>query len=294
MNITDSLTWVLGWAQTDGSFDKDRPRVQFRVEPKDIDVLEKIKYILDDTDNKISIKPNNGGLTQIAEFKLTNRFLHGFKYLKTEAPPELTPTQTRSFIRGLFEGDGSLYWDPKCKHSVVEFTNNNPHVVEYVSKTFSYLLDFPPKEIKVDNKLRFKDKFKSELKPSYRIYWTGRRANLIAWYLWHGEIENTSLDRKRNLYLTQVLGNNIEKEELLNLLTALKCDLYDDKIHINVRADLTLEWAKRIKHLLCANATPIILKSTSNKGKRIDYFGLHVPKLMKIETNSFIYKSIWT
>lgn len=293
MLMNDNFAWILGWAQTDGSFDKERPRIQFRVEPTDIDVLHKIKYLLNDFDNQIFIKPNNEGTGKIAEFKITHRNLYSFKYIKTENPPDFSPSETRSFLRGLFEGDGSLYWDKRCKHNVIEFTNANVNMVDYVNKTISYLLNFPAKDTKIDFKRRFEGKQKKETIPSYRIYWTGRRANLIAWYLWHGNIEDVSLDRKRNLYYCQVLENNLSKIELENLLKAVKCIIIDDKIHINIRGDLTLEWAQRLKHVLCNNATPIILRQNKNKEKIVKYYGLHLPKIIKTNKDSIIYQSIW-
>lgn len=287
-HLTDADAWVLGLLQTDGHFIEGRPRIQLRLHPDDIDVLEKVKIAVDDVANAIKVVPNNYGRTQIVEFKFTNKFFYTFSYLKTEAPPEFSPTQKRAFLRGLFEGDGSLYMDKRNSQCVIEFTNNNYEMVKYVADELSNLLGLPHKEVKVDRK----ERFNKILLPSYRIYWTGRRANLIAWFLWHGDIDNTSMDRKRRYYQANVLSNNISEFELNNLLNAVKCEISNNQIVINIRSDMTLEWAQRIQKITSSNMAPVIIRK-ANANRYGSYYGLHIPKQLRFDSNDVSFQTIW-
>lgn len=117
--ITPKVAWVLEWYLADGSIGSNNNAVVLGVNDKDCDILHKMKEffeysgpILNKT-TKIKNKTHIGKVLQICSKQIRSDFIHygicprktsNEKYLKCINTEKLD----RCFIRGIFEGDGTL------------------------------------------------------------------------------------------------------------------------------------------------------------------------------------------
>lgn len=107
----------------------------------------------------------------------------------------------------------------------------------------------------------------------YVVAWEGNTARLIAWWLYHGDIRHCSLDRKLDKYQQCVLDCLSSENENINILRASKAFIDEnDEIAFLVPSLQTLDWAKRLQHILSFNTVPVF----HNKGRR-KYYHLYIP-----------------
>lgn len=107
--------WVYGWLITDGSVDAKRNQIRLMLKRHDRDVLEKIKIMLDFTGEVIDGEQKDGrkfSYLRICRKEMTeDLFSLGLarqdKTFNT-AMPQLPDELFWDFIRGVFEGDGSI------------------------------------------------------------------------------------------------------------------------------------------------------------------------------------------
>lgn len=266
--MNKEIAWFLGFLLSDGSIIRPTYRgkgneqhISFCIHYKDKEVLYKIKDILH-TRAKVHVYPNYKSPQAKIEIYDRKDIEKEFYDIKEHVPVEKIKGYERHFIRGLIDGDGCLYYRKNRGNGLmINFIDEKKEIVDWVNKTIC-------KELNI----KYKECTYKEKDHIYSISWEGKIGRLIAWWLYHGDIDNCKLERKYQYYKTYVLDNksfdNYDKE----LIYAINTFIEDNKINMNVSSNLTLDWCKRLQKYLSFNTTPIF----KNKGKTKYYF-LHIP-----------------
>lgn len=206
-NITPEQAWVIGFFASDGSIATDRRTdhkfFSWCLNAKDAEILYKIKYILG-IDNPVRLYKYNEKETCHLTFS-SKEYLEIFEKLNSKKTfPEvfMNKNLNRHYLRGLFDGDGYLHYRNKRKNYHVVFINN----IESIVKDFGYSL---MKHLNLPmHKVRYRDK-----DHIYSINYETREARVIAWYLYHGDISNYTLERKHQKYLTMINKDSSELDQ---------------------------------------------------------------------------------
>ena len=189
--------------------------------------------------------------------------------IKSEVPIEDIKGFERHFIRGLFDGDGTLSTRKNRGTFRIGFIDEKENITQWVSDTITSTL-----------KLDYKKCRWVPQNNVYEVLWEGNIANLIAFWLYHGDIENCCLRRKLEKYKSDVLNNKTFDSLDEEMLYAAKAYMnQENEIAFNVPGLQTLKWCHRVQNLLSYNTTPVF----HNKGRR-KYYHLHIPQ--KIVTNT--------
>lgn len=261
-----NFSWFLGTLLSDGSITKptyrkkgDETHIQYCIHIKDVEMLHKIKTILK-TEANIKEYPNYK--SPQCKIRIYDRKDITKKYasIKEEIPEDIKGFE-RHFIRGIVDGDGCMNYRKNRDSFRINIINEKENIVDWCSKTISY-------ELKIKYK---KPKFK-EKDNIYIIEYEGRIANLISWWLYHGNIQNCCLERKYKYYKKYILNNeDVHGDD--ELLTAVKAKKADFKnISPNINASKTLEWCHMLQKQLSFNTIPVF----HNKGKT-KYYELYIP-----------------
>jgi hypothetical protein len=180
--------------------------------------------------------------------------------IKTSIPIDINGYE-RHLIRGIVDGDGCLSYRQKRNSFRFNIINQEKSIVEWCSQTISSNLNINYKE----PKFKLQDNI-------YIIEWEGRIAQLIIWWLYHGNIEHMVLNRKHLFYKEKILQNkrfNDEEEEFLFAIGAKK---QENTILPQIQASSTLVWCHIIQKQLQYKTQPIF----SNKGQT-KYYYLYIP-----------------
>lgn len=164
----------------------------------------------------------------------------------------------RHYIRGLLDANGSFGTTKKqCRIAIV---SHNVIILAWVISVLYSELGIPQKNLKY-NESHKKWKYQAE----------GTLARVIAWWLYHGDIEKCCLERKRQKYLQEVADGRYFNSEDEALLYAAKAYMQDNSIHMNKPSMNTLTWCHILQKGLSFNTTPVF----HNSGKR-KYYLLHI------------------
>jgi len=204
------MSWAFGFTAADGSLVKtNRTRdpniISYTLNAKDADVLYKIKHIFQ-LDHPVKFYTNNQGKDTVYLRFTDNRYEHLLfskdqLNIKNAFPQSFINNNTRHYLRGLIDGDGCLHHRKRGGFMIV-FINENEEIV----KNFSYCVaKYLGLSFKIP-KLVEKDHI-------WRIQYESRSARILAWWLYHGEIDEMSLQRKRDSYQSMVnpLNNNLDQ-----------------------------------------------------------------------------------
>ena len=113
---TPKMAWVLGLLFTDGYFHEPSNTVRLALHPQDTDTLEKVRALIGPY-LKIHTRPQFYDRTQnIASLSFGNAKMaddfrsHGLRQAKSKTMqfPDMPPECVRHFIRGCWDGDGSM------------------------------------------------------------------------------------------------------------------------------------------------------------------------------------------
>jgi len=150
--ITTHTAWVLGWLVADGFVNKSDNSFGIKVARKDVDVLEKIREffsydgpILDCRHrNKDTGKSYKQKLLKMSSASLRNRLIElGITPNKTSHEVYLDSISgeilDRQFIKGVFEGDGSLLYYPHTKRFKFQVVGTLELLSEIQDKLVQYL-----------------------------------------------------------------------------------------------------------------------------------------------------------
>lgn len=120
--ITPNVAWVIGWILSDGNVSSDNYKITINLRREDQKILETIKDLLSyggpiyKTSSNVKNKVHFGSSLQIGSKHLVKKLnalgIHSNKTLKEKFPIIKDDENIlRFFIRGVFEGDGSLFKD---------------------------------------------------------------------------------------------------------------------------------------------------------------------------------------
>lgn len=234
--MSKEMAWFLGTLLSDGSITipayrnkGDETHIQYCIHNKDIEVLYKIKSILRTT-AKVHEYPDYK--SPQAKIRIYDRKDITSKYhnIKSEIPKDILNYE-RHFIRGIVDGDGCMHYRQNRNSFKINIINEKKNIIEWCSNVISNSLLIPYKE----PKFKKKDNI-------YIIEYEGRIANLIAWWLYHGDISNCRLERKYEYYKHYVLNDFIPSDYNNELLLACKFSYINNKhISPNINANKTLE-----------------------------------------------------
>lgn len=265
--VNKEFAWFLGYLLSDGCINKPKYRgkgdeihLSFICKIDDKEVLYKVKEILQ-TKAVVHEYPNYKSPHAKLRSYDCKDIIKKYADIKTTIPPDIVGFE-RHFIRGLFDGDGCLYYRASRDSFVMNFVDEVKEITQWVANTITTNLLLPQKQAKY----RVKDHL-------WEIAWEGNTARLIAWWLYHGDISHCSLKRKLEKYQQCVLNCLPSKNENINILRASKAFIDEnDEIAFLVPSLQTLDWAKRLQHVLSFNTIPVF----HNKGRR-KYYHLYVP-----------------
>ena len=185
---TEEKAYWLGFIFADGSLHKDK-QLTIELDIKDYDHIVKFESAIKRNKIPYTYKRRRGNETVKAvvfgkEFcgYLMQYGLHAKKANDCVFPKNIPKYLIRHFIRGYFDGDGSIFMrsrDKKYRWSVLSFSGTLD-MLQNIHKAI-------PTHMKM--LLEFKQNMNWELKVS-------KRANLVAWYRWLYSDVHIYLDRK--------------------------------------------------------------------------------------------------
>lgn len=263
--MNKDFAWFLGTLLSDGSLTTptyrkkgDESFIQYCIHIKDKEMLYKIKNIINTRANILEYPEYKSPQCKINVYDRKD-IMKEYSDIKTVVPNSIKDYE-RHFIRGIVDGDGNLYYRANRNSFSFSVINEHKNIIEWISKTLSENLMIPykePRHIPHDHIYE------------YRV--EGNIAKLIAWWLYHGDIEDCRLERKYDYYNKYVLNNLClyGDEELLKAVNASYIN--DNHITTNVQSYKTLEWCHRLQGLLSFRTTPVF----HNKGKT-KYYQLYI------------------
>lgn len=268
--MNKQFAWFLGTLLSDGSITRptfrgkgNEDHIQYCIHNKDIEMLYKIKTIIN-TNAKVHEYPNyKSPQCKIRAYDRKD-IIKDYSDIKTKIPDNIIGFE-RHFIRGIVDGDGCLYHRKnRYQSNVINLINEEYDIMKWYSETISKSLLIP-----------YKEPTYRERDHIYIVSYEGRIANLIIWWLYHGEISDCVLKRKYDLYKEYVLESN---EDILDynksLLIATKAQhISHNHISPNIQSDKTLDWCHRLQKYLSFNTVPVF----HNKGKT-KYYELYIPE----------------
>lgn len=212
-NITPHEAWVFGFFASDGHLKKssrkgDPISIVWDLNIKDIDVLQKVRTILN-VENPIHSYhyERNSVISDICVFGFASQeHVEIFEKLslKNSFPTQMkSGALNRHFLRGLFDGDGCIHFHKKRKSVMANFINQEKQIVKEFIETVFLFCGIKKPNIKY-----------IEHDHIYSVTYEARAARLLLWYLYHGDIEDFSMKRKKNLY-HQYVSNHIDAKNSL-------------------------------------------------------------------------------
>lgn len=262
-----NFAWFLGILLSDGSIIKpfyrykgDETHLSFICKYSDTEVLYKIKNILNTRANVKSYEQYKSPHSKLRVYDRKD-IIQTYYNIKHEIPPDIIGYE-RHFIRGLIDGDGTLSKRRTRKTFRIGFIDEVYEITQWVSNTICEQLNLPHKNARYSSQNHL-----------YEIMWEGNIAQMIAFWLYHGDIEQCSLKRKLDKYKNDVLDNIIFNNYDLELLKSVKAYIDDNnEIAFCLPSLQTLDWCKRVQKLLSFNTVPVF----HNKGRR-KYYHLYIP-----------------
>ena len=276
--MNKETAWLLGYLLSDGCINKpsyrskgDETHLSFICKFDDREVLHKVKEIFQ---TRANVREYPNYKSPQAQLNIYDKkdFLKKYRDIKTIIPEQDIKGYERHFIRGLVDGDGYLYSRVRKgktqKSFSIMFIDEYEHITKWVSDTIIETLNFPNKNLR--------NIVKDNI---WEVRWEGTIARLIAWWLYHGDIESCSLKRKRDKYIHDVLDdkcfNSIDDE----ILYVSNARIEDNHILLRDTAIKTLEWCHRLQKLLSYKTVPLF----HNKGRR-KYYTLYLPEFVNMQS----------
>lgn len=265
--MNKEFAWFLGYLLSDGCILRpsyrnkgDETHLSFICKYDDREVLSKVKNILSTRSVVRKYPDYKSPQAQLIVYDRKD-IINQYSDIKKKIPEEAIKGYERHFIRGCFDGDGTLSYRKSRGTFRIGFIDQEREITQWIT---SYIV----------NSLGLPDKI-CRWVPQNNVWealWEGNMANLICWWLYHGDIGDCCLSRKRQKYIDYVLEGNKFEDRDLEILYTSRMKLDDrNEIMPSIGSRGTLEWCKRVANLLNVNATPVY----HNKGTH-KYYRLHV------------------
>jgi hypothetical protein len=183
---TSSSAYVLGWLYSDGNVTQDKRTFRFHQNKKDLEVFIKIKKLMK-SNHKIKISGNYLSFV-VHSTKMCKRLIKlgcmPRKAKKIRFPKNIPANYTNHFVRGYFDGDGSISF-------------NKPNTIRIRFIGNERFMKALKKEIYVQ--IGLKGKTKEALKPLWKIDFYGDNARNICKWMYKNSKGNY-LKRKHDRY----------------------------------------------------------------------------------------------
>lgn len=138
---SEEKAYFLGLLFTDGNVSLDKsgkrsPQIRLQLKMSDIEILEKFREILNINSNLIYDKrqKKEAATLSIRNKKLANDLSkYGIvpnKTYLTKHLPDVPPELLKHFLRGLLDGDGSIYQETKSKKYKIDFCSCHQSICE--------------------------------------------------------------------------------------------------------------------------------------------------------------------
>ena len=208
-NWTNEMAYVLGFILTDGNISDDDDSVRIAV--KDVEILEKIRIMLASSHPIKHLKEHGTYRFSFAIVSMTERLrelgITSNKSLVVKFPK--VPEKFLShFIRGVFDGDGSVFFEPRSKKSPlrVNFTSGSE---EFIT-TLEGILHA---QAGVSKRTIYELHRKST---SYYIRYPHSDSLKFFEYIYAGADESMWLERKYQKFLEGMKSDNIASQKRFN------------------------------------------------------------------------------
>lgn len=230
--ITAESAYVLGWIMSDGciNYVKDK-RYQIRLELKDKDILEKINKLLDSNIKIYNTSRATGRigidgksdivstlhLLQISSKKMVKDLLDlGVSPNKTKrvcVPSSVKGKYVRHFIRGYFEGDGSIRVNINGKYKALRtyICSSNKDILTDIGDILKYDINLIPKI--------YKEKTKAGYDCCYKLSYGSKESYALCRYMYQDIEDNMYLNRKYEIY-----KNSLENKIGICVKKCSKCN----------------------------------------------------------------------
>jgi len=135
---TPEMAWVYGWVLGDGCVSKRQRVVQIEINPRDIDVLEKIKTAIESDHPIRSVTRYNNHIgKRIDSIVLSMWSIRSVTDLEKLSFYDVPYKQSSDFIRGFFEAEGSVSQSsrrdyPDSRDIQVQIVQGKQEILEYI------------------------------------------------------------------------------------------------------------------------------------------------------------------
>lgn len=226
---TEEKAYILGFIMADGGiYINNAHRLYFSLSYKDIEILNKIQAAMESNyDIKIIEQSNSFGKSTIVRLTIyckeiiDDLLALGFDNNKTgnEFIPDINPALIRHFLRGFFDGDGTIF--KSRGYDTVGFTSSLD-MLNAISELLS-------KELSIDIKKIYTE---SGNKQAYRLYYS-KQEEVYKIYNYLYDNATIYLERKKDKFVDTITKLNQKKSklnEINNLRTSLKEFIKKNKI----------------------------------------------------------------
>jgi hypothetical protein len=199
-NWSKEMAYILGLILTDGNIGTDDNRISITM--KDVELLEKVKKRLKSNHPIKYLKLYGTYQFGFAREKMSDR-LHELGITKNKslnvAFPDVPDNFLSHFIRGVFDGDGSVFFEPRSKSSplAVSFTSGSKEFITILESKLHLHAGLNKRIIYVLNRGNV----------SYYIRYRHKDSLKSFDYIYAGADETMWLERKRQKFLEGMKGN---------------------------------------------------------------------------------------
>ena len=266
--MNKAFAWFLGYLLSDGAITHpayrgkgDETHMQFICKYDDRELMHKVKDILH---TKAIVHDYPQYKSPQSKIRVYDRrdVIDRYADIKEKVPAEDIFGFERHFIRGCFDGDGTLSYRVNRGTFRIGFIDEKKEITDWICNTICNNLGLPSKNIRWVPQNHV-----------YEVLWEGKIANIIAWWLYHGDIDICCLSRKKEIYKHRVLEDHLFQNEWQEMLCAANAYVNEDgNIGFCFPSTQTLRWCKILQTILPVHTVPVF----HNKGKR-KYYQLYIP-----------------
>ena len=207
---TDSKAYILGFLYADGNVGKNDYRLQISLQEDDKEILDKMKnefqsnrplQFINTPDNYPNRKPQYTLVVENKEFHkwlLYQGLIPNKSYIAT-FPKHLQEKYYKSFIRGLYDGDGCLYHNKKQNSNTISFTGTS-ELINCIGDIIEQELGIKKRIHKAQNSIK-EDK-------NTRVLMFGGNKQVLKFLNWLYDGATIYLQRKYNKYCELYSINN--------------------------------------------------------------------------------------